>query len=141
MQSGLGGDDFIVDRNVTALYDILLPVLEKAMILAAKYARACERNSVTARDFQYGLKHCAMHSVGESIGSILPDDESDSGSDDSGEDFTYVDENDEPFTEYQGDDPLFAAVNESARKFQDWQPASPVECMLKKAIMDKLEDE
>lgn len=139
MQSGLGGNEFIVDRNVTALYDILLPVIEKAVILAAKYARACQRETVTARDFQYGLQHCAMHCVGESIGSILPEEDSDD--DESSYDIPdLVDDDEEPFTEYRGSDPTFKAMNESARRFSAWQPASPVEEMLKKAITDKLDE-
>ena len=138
MQSGLGGDDFIVDRNVAALYDILLPVIEKAIVLAAKYARACGRDTVTRRDFQYGLQYCAMHCVGESIGSILPEDDSDEDENDTIPDL--IDDEEEPFTEYRGSDPTFTAMNESARRFGEWQPASPVEEMLKKAIVDKLDE-
>ena len=74
MQSGLGGDDVLEDRTESAMFGILIPVLEKTVILAAKYVKACGRECITEKDFEYALKYCVMYTVGDDIGSIFPED-------------------------------------------------------------------
>ena len=43
--------------------DIMTPVLEGAMIAAAHYAKACNRDTVTSMDVKYGMRYCAQHCV------------------------------------------------------------------------------
>jgi len=118
-----------------ASYDILLPIIEKASFLAMKYMKDSGRNTLTAMDIQYAMKYCTRYEVGTHIGSILTDSESDSDSDsDSEYEFETVDEDDEPFTRYSGDDELLVKVNECFDTWESWEPTNPAESMLKDAI-------
>ena len=116
-----------------ACYDILLPVIEKASLLAAKYMKECGRNTLTAMDLQYAMKYCARYEVGVDMGTIFSESESDSDSDSEIE-FETVDEDDEPFTRYTGEDELLKGVNECFDTWESWEPYSPAEIMLKDAI-------
>ena len=132
MQTGLGdGGDAMAQQYMQSMIDIMTPVLEKSMLVACEYCKACGREVLTAQDVEYATKYCAMNSVGVHIGSILPDVDMD-GDDDSIEE---VDDDDcPPFTRYSGDDPTFVSVNEAYDRWDSWIPQSPVEEMLKNAI-------
>ena len=69
MQSG----DGMAAQYVTGMIDILLPVMEKGMLLAAEYSKACGRDTLLPEDWEYAIKYCAMYKVGEDIGSIFPE--------------------------------------------------------------------
>ena len=114
-------------------YDILLPVIEKASLLAAKYMKACERNTLTAMDLQYAMKYCARYEVGVDMGSIFTESESDSESDSDFE-FETVNEEEEPFTRYTGEDVDILRINECFDTWESWEPTNPAESMLKDAI-------
>jgi hypothetical protein len=114
-----------------AAIDILQPVLESAVILAAHYCRACNRTTVTATDMNYALKYSARHVTGTKIGTMFPEDDTDSEDDDV---IDTCDEEDEPFTRYQGDDKTFIEINECFDTWNQWDPYSPAEILLKKAI-------
>jgi len=116
-----------------ACYDILLPVIEKASLLAAKYMKACERNTLTAMDLQYAMKYCARYEVGVDMGSIFTESESDSESDSDFE-FETVNEEEEPFTRYTGEDVDILRINECFDTWESWEPTNPAESMLKDAI-------
>jgi hypothetical protein len=116
-----------------ACYDILLPVIEKASLLAAKYMKACERNTLTAMDLQYAMKYCARYEVGVDMGSIFTESESDSESDSDFE-FETVNEEEEPFTRYTGEDVEILRINECFDTWESWEPTNPAESMLKDAI-------
>jgi len=66
---------------------------------------------------------------------IASEDESDEESDE-GSDEEYVDEEEEEnvFTRYTGDDPLLVKVNESYDLWEQWEPQTPIEHMLKDAV-------
>lgn len=113
-----------------AAQNILTPVLEAAIMLASKYATACGRSAVTAKDVSLGLMYATRNVTGRHIGSLLDSDEDS----DSGEDIEEVDETEEPFTEYTGDDDLLVSMNECARTWDEWQPETPVEQALKNAV-------
>lgn len=136
----------MIDLQETAI-NILQPVLEMSVVLAADYADACGRDVVLAEDFEYAIKYCAMHTVGERLGSILPirppreseadvsDDEDEDEDEEDGVDLEFVEEGDEPdFTRYEGDDEFFNKVNEAKDTWDAWEPTNPAESMLKKAI-------
>lgn len=115
-----------------ACIQAILPVWETSMVLAGNYSKACGRSTLTSKDFEYALKYSAMNFVGKKIGSFFPEIyESDS---DESDDIDLVDEDEEPFTRYEGQDELFIKVNQAYDNWESWEPQSPVENMLKNAI-------
>jgi hypothetical protein len=120
------------ERVTQAAFDIIVPVLEKAGLLAAQYSKACGRTTLTAEDLKYAMMYCARYQVGVDVGSILPE-ESDSDSDSEYE-LETVDEGDEPFTRYTGDDDLMNEINECHDTWAEWEPSNKMEEMLKDAV-------
>lgn len=116
--------------------EILMPVIEAAVILAAHYATACGRSTVTAQDMALGLMFAARNVTGNKIGTFFPESESDSESE---SDIETVDDADEPFTQYTGDDVIFNDMNACALTWDQWEPESPAEQALKNAV-DKAKD-
>jgi hypothetical protein len=127
-----------MDELIKSAVDILTPVMEGSMVLAAHYAKACGRDTVTALDVKYAMRYGARNMVGKHFGTLFPElqgSDSDSGSGSgSGSDMEEVDEAEEPFTRYTGSDPQLLAVNEAYDTWDQWEPHSPVEKMLKNAI-------
>jgi histone H3/H4 len=113
--------------------DIVTPVLESSMILAAHYTKACGRNTVTAQDVKYSMRFCARELVGKHIGTLFPELQ-DSGEDSECSDVEEVDEDEEPFTRYEGLDPQLVAVNQAYDTWSEWVPTSPIEKLLKNAV-------
>src|SRR5210317_289394 len=118
-----------------ALMGILLPVLERSMVLAAEYSKACGRDTILPEDMEYASKYCAMYTVGQNIGSIFPEvyDDEESGEDEI--EIEEVAEDECPsFVRYSGDDPKFIQMNEAYDRWHSWEPQSPAEQMLKNAL-------
>jgi histone H3/H4 len=113
--------------------DIVTPVLESSMILAAHYTKACGRNTVTAQDVKYSMRFCARELVGKHIGTLFPELQ-DSDEDSECSDVEEVDEDEEPFTRYEGLDPQLVAVNQAYDTWSEWVPTSPIEKLLKNAV-------
>jgi hypothetical protein len=107
--------------------DIITPVMEGSVVLAGEYMKACGRRTLTAQDLQYALKYCICNMVGKHIGTLFPED-SDS---ESGSDLEVVDEDDEPFVRYSGDDQLMNDINHAVDTWGEWEPSSPIEVMLR----------
>jgi len=124
-----------------AALDIIVPVLEAAVIYASYYCKACGRSTVTAMDMEYGMKHAAMTTVGKHLGSHFPEDEEDNSDElDSDDDsLEIVDDGEEPFTRYTGDDEVYLKMNESFDTWESWEPQSPAEQAIKNAV-DKQQD-
>jgi hypothetical protein len=123
-------DDQIVDASV----DILLPVIECSHILAGEYAKACGRGTLTSMDLKYAMMYAARNVTGHQIGTLFPeiyDDESDSSDED---EIETVDEDDEPFTRYEGDTQLMNDINSAHDTWDEWEPASTAESILKSSI-------
>ena len=134
MKTGFGesSGDYEASQQ-QALIGILLPVLEKSMLLAAEYSKACGRNTVLPEDMEYAMKYCVMYTVGENIGSLFPEIYDEESSDE--EDIEEVPpEECPPFEPYTGDDDIFRRMNEAHDRWDQWVPQSPVEEMLKNAI-------
>jgi histone H3/H4 len=108
--------------------DLLLPVLESAVVLASHYCKASGRSTVTATDIEYALKASIRKVAGNQIGSLFP--EVYEGSD-SGSDVEVVDDSDEPFTRYEGSDATMCMVNECYDTWEQWEPETPLERILK----------
>lgn len=107
--------------------------MELSVYYAAMYAKACSRNTVTAQDMQYGMRHATRTCVGKHSGSLFPE-AYEENSDSSEEE--YEEEEDE-FTRYTGDDSEILAMNISYDTWDEWVPEIPAEIMIKKAIDEK----
>jgi hypothetical protein len=120
------------DQFIETSINIILPVLTKAVTLAGEYSKKCGRNTMTAQDMAYAVKYCARTKVGETVGIEHPELFHETDSDES--DVELVDEDDEPFTRYSGDDDLMNAVNQANDTWNEWEPMNPSESMLKNAV-------
>jgi len=120
------------EQLAKTMIDIITPVIEKGMMLAAEYAKACGRNAVLVQDVEYAMKYCAMHEVGKHIGSYLPEVYEDDGGED--DDMEIIEEGEVEFTRYTGDDPKFKAMNEAKDSWDTWVPSNPSEQLIKNAI-------
>ena len=112
--------------------EIITPVMESAMILGAHYAKSCGRDTVTALDIKYAMRYCARNMVGKHLGTLFPELQDPSDSDES--DIEEVDEEESPFTRYQVTDAQMLAINEAHDTWDQWEPFSPIEQILKGAI-------
>jgi len=122
------------DQIMDSAVNIILPVMESAMVLAAEYSKACNRTFVTSMDMKYALRYCAINVTGRQVGSLFPEiyeKESDSDEDD---DLEIVEETEADFTRYEGENELYNRVNEAYDAWDEWEPHSPVEKMLKDAV-------
>jgi|SRR5210317_1720974 hypothetical protein len=133
MQTGFG-ESQMAEEYIKSMTDIMLPVMEQAMLLAGEYCKACGRDTILPEDMEYAMKYCAMYTVGQQIGTMFPeiyeDDE-----DDEDEDIEDVPSEDcPPFVQYTGEDTRFIQMNEAVERWDSWVPQSPIEQMLKNAI-------
>ena len=122
-----------MDDIIRAATDIIQPVMEGGMILAGQYVKACNRSTITAMDVQYAMRYASRNYVGKHIGTLFPEDEDDS-EEDTDDEIETVDEDDEPFTRYSGDDQLMNDINSANDTWNTWLPESPMERMLKDSI-------
>ena len=134
MRTGFGESSGLYEEaQQNALIGILLPVLEKSMVLAAEYSKACGRDILLPEDMEYAIKYCAMYTVGQHTESLFPEIYDEESSDE--DDIDEVDDEDcPPFKRYIGEDPTFRQMNEAYDHWDTWVPQSPVEEMLKNAI-------
>jgi len=132
-----------MQREADALVDILQPVLEVSVLLAAEYANACGRSTVFMQDFQRAVKYSAMNMVGKQVGSILTQFEGEEVDEEEEDDqeIEFVDEEelDEEYTDYTGDNETFNALRVVNDEWGSWVPQNPAEEFLKNAI-DSNED-
>lgn len=113
--------------------NIIQPVMEGSMILAAEYAKACGRDFVTGMDVKYAMRYAAQNFVGKHSGTLFPElqDESDSDEDD----IEVIEEDEENcFTRYSGDNETMNKVNEAYDNWEQWEPTNPIEKMLQDAV-------
>ena len=135
MQTGFGGDgSAMAEQYVKSMIDIMTPVMERSMILAAEYSKACGRDTLLPEDLEYAMKYCAMYTVGQSIGSLMPEIYGEELSDDEDDEEEEDDENLPEFVRYSGDDETFNQMNQAYDRWDSWVPQSPIEEMLKNAI-------
>src|SRR5210317_1335634 len=115
MKTGFGESSGAYEESQQqALMGILLPVLERSMVMAAEYSKACGRDTVLPEDMEYAIKYCVMYTVGQNIGSLFPEIYDEESSD--------------------GEDATFRQMNEAYDRWEQWVPQSPIEEMLKNAI-------
>ena len=69
MKTGFGETSGVYEESQQqTLMGILVPVLERSMVMAAEYSKACGRNTILSEDIEYAIKYCVMHTVGQNIG-------------------------------------------------------------------------
>lgn len=136
MQTGFGDSgDNMAEQYISTMMNIVTPVLEKSMVLACEYSKACGRDILLPEDIEYASKYCAMYTVGEDIGSIFPEIYNDQDEEDEEDEIKEVDDADcPPFARYSGTEERFKRINEAYDRWDSWQPQNPTEVMLKNAI-------
>jgi hypothetical protein len=133
MQTGFG-ESQMAEEYIKSMTDIMLPVMEQAVLLAGEYCKACGREVILPEDMEYAMKYCAMYTVGQQIGTMFPEIYEDDDDDDD-EDIEDVPSEDcPPFVQYTGEDTRFIQMNEAVERWDSWVPQSPIEQMLKNAI-------
>lgn len=134
MQTGFGdSSDNMAEQYINTMINIVTPVLEKSMVLACEYSKACGRDIVLPEDIEYASKYCAMYTVGEDIETIFPEIYNEDEDED--DPIEEVDEQDcPPFVRYSGTEERFKHINEAYDRWDSWQPQNPIEVMLKNAI-------
>ena len=127
-----------MDFESTAI-ELILPVMESATVLGAHYAKSCGRNEITAQDMRMGMMYAARNVLGKQVGSLYPEIYEDEEEEEEEED--EEDEENQEWSRYEGDDDMSVKMNECADSWNEWEPESPAEFMLKKAIDKQLEDD
>jgi hypothetical protein len=121
------------EQLIQTSIELLLPVMESAMIYAADYSKACGRKYVHSQDVKYGMRYSARYVTGKQVGSFFPEMyDTDTDSDES--DVEVVEETQDDFTRYEGSEQLFNDMNEAFDTWEEWAPESPIEKMLKDSV-------
>ena len=113
---------------ISACTDAIVPIIEMSIVLAGDYVKACGRSCITSKDQEYALKYCAIHKVGEHMGSMFPEIYEDS-SDSDEEDIELVDETQEEnkFVRYSGTDDVFLSIIEDDPYSSSDEPGANLE--------------
>ena len=122
-----------------AAIDIMKPVFESSVYLAAKYCKACGRDVVTVQDMDYGMKYAARNVLGRYTESFFPEVYDEEDSEDSGSETS--DSPEDPFTRYEGTEKDFVEMNECYDTWDSWTPESPAEILLKNAIDARIQED
>ena len=126
-----------MDFESTAI-ELIIPVMESATVLGAHYAKSCGRNEITAHDMRMGMMYAARNVLGKQIGSLYPEIYDEEEEEEEEEET----EETEEWSRYEGtEDDMSVKMNECADTWAEWEPDSPAEFMLKKAIDKQLEDD
>ncbi len=121
------------EQIIKTAMDLLTPVLEGSLIVAAEYVKVCGRNVITSQDTQYGLKYAARNLVGKHVGTMFPEIYRDSDSEE--DDVEEVDEDESPFSRYSGPQNKFVDdVHAAVDTWDEWDPGNPTEILLKNAV-------
>jgi hypothetical protein len=136
MQSGFGdAGNEMMQQYIENMTNIITPVMERSVVLAAEYSKACGRDVILPEDMEYAMKYSAMCTVGDTIGSLIPEIYEDGDGDDEEDEIEEVEDKDCPqFVRYSGDDHNMNLINEAYDRWDSWVPQSPVEEMIKNAI-------
>jgi len=122
----------LIEQVQDSAINIIQPIFERSMVLAAEYAKACGRDMVVGEDLEYAMKYCAMNEVGKKMGTYFPEIYEES-SDEDEDDIDFEDE-EIPFTRYTGREYKFVKMNMAYDNWNTWEPKNPSELLLKNAI-------
>ena len=123
----------LIEQVQESAINIIQPILERSMILAAEYAKACGRDMVVGEDLEYAMKYCAMNEVGKKMGTYFPEIYEETSGDES-EDDVELEVEEIPFTRYTGREYKFVKMNMAYDNWNTWEPKNPSELLLKNAI-------
>jgi hypothetical protein len=127
--------DDMQNRYSQAMFDVCRPVFEQAVVLAGKYANACQRDILLVEDFKLAMKYCVMHRVGCTTESLFPEFEDDEDPEDDIElEFEEEDVDEGAWTPYEGDDPVLKRMTNANEEYKTWTPSNPAEEFLKSAL-------
>lgn len=118
---------------LTTCSELIKPVFEMALVVAAKYCKATGRSCVTSKDMEYGLKFSARKVLGIQKESLFPEIY-DEESSDSGDEDEESSDSEEEFVRYEGDDETMNIINEMHDTWEAWEPENPIGYSLKNAI-------
>ena len=126
--------NYLIEQVQESAINIIQPVMEKSMVFAAEYAKACGRDIVLGEDLEYAMKYCAMNEVGKKMGTHFPEIYEDEY--DTEEEIEVIDEDEEDieFERYSGREYKFVKMNIAHDNWENWVPKNPSEQMLKNAI-------
>ena len=123
----------LIEQVQESAINIIQPIFERSMVLAAEYAKACGRDMVVGEDLEYAMKYCAMNEVGKKMGTYFPEIYEDSSGDEDEDDVEF-DVEEIPFTRYTGREYKFVKMNMAYDNWSTWEPKNPSELLLKNAI-------
>ena len=113
---------------INTCLNIAQPVFERSIVLAAEYAKKCGRDCVTQKDVEYSMKYSVMRTVGKDLGSLFPEIDTET------DDIETVEDAEDTFTRYSGDDELMNEINNCYDTWDTWEPTNPMEKMMSEAI-------
>ena len=122
------------EQILKAADDIFRPVMESTIVLAANYAKKCNRNGVTKDDFEYAMRFCARHMTGKHIGTMYPEIYEDEYDEEEDNEYIVDDSEIDEFTRYSGDDDILKQVNECYDSWSSWQPETDAHRLIKNAV-------
>tara|TARA_B100001173_G_scaffold181231_1_gene156437 strand:- start:6947 stop:7384 length:438 start_codon:yes stop_codon:yes gene_type:complete len=128
--------NYLIEQVQESAINIIQPVMEKSMVFAAEYAKACGRDIVLGEDLEYAMKYCAMNEVGKKMGTHFPEIYEDEYDTEEEEEIEVIDEDEEDieFERYSGREYKFVKMNIAYDNWENWVPKNPSEQMLKNAI-------
>lgn len=122
--------DPFASRFANEAAELMKPVWEAAVVVAAKYAKACGRDVFMAQDVAMGLMFATRRVLGVQTKSFFPHIYEPSAE----EEDEPCDDDDVVWARYVGDDVEMLHVNEVADGWDAWEPQSPAEKALKTAV-------
>lgn len=128
MKTGQGEVD--MSSFIDASMKLVLEMIAKSSLLAGYYTKACGRNTITSKDLDYCMKYSAK------AFQTNPDflEQFDMDDDDEEDDIETVDEDEEPFTRYRGNETLFNNINQAYDTWDQWKPDTPLQKKFKDAV-------
>jgi len=121
----------LIEQVQDSAINIIQPVLERTMVLAAEYAKASGRDMVLGEDLKYAMKYCAMNEVGKKMGTHFPEIYEEDEEEDEEDDIEFEDE-EIPFTRYTGREYKFVKMNMAYDTWDAWEPKKSVRINVKK---------
>lgn len=129
MKTGQGEMDMtsFIDESM----QLVLEMVSKSTVLAGYYIKACGRSTLTSVDLEYCMKYTAMSfkSTPEFMEQFDFDEDEDEELD-----LETVDEDEEPFTRYEGKETFWKNVNKAYDTWDTWKPESLLQRKFKDAV-------
>lgn len=136
-----GENDDRSGEMIQGMINIIQPIFEQGIMLAAEYCKACGRDVMLDEDIEYAMKYCIMHRVGQHNGSIfgqentLNFEEGMEMEEDEDDEIEVVPVDELPaFSRYTGNNSQMIRINNAYDEWNNWKPESPAQEILKNAL-------